>query len=561
MANLRSNLGNFFNAHKWGICILILINILHNIGLTTNPEYFFDEFLYSARAWAFVKFGALEMPPDTVSFDHPPFGWIFMGVICVLMIGVQWTIRARIFISIMFGISSITIYGIGTKYYNKITGIIAILFFGGMAGFIKYQKEILLDNIGVMWFLLAIYYIFRSPINDSNPISNDLNTISLNLKSALFFGLAIVTKFPFVVFYPAFIVFFYTHSRSWIQLRNRTIFRKEVGLWLKWILVSLLPFALFILYILISGNFLKFFDATWVQVTRVNPDASLSMLYALWISDAPIFFIELPVITLFFIGIGLFIGIINFRKMLLPVTKNKKFEIIEEKEMKFDMLIRCGFEISIFNAIYLVFLLRGGFVLPHYIIPLGPIGALLLAIFTVYILRPLYFSIKEPSLSKYEKNLKKGQGFRNLPDNNSNEPRKQTIQASIICGIILIGWVGIHFYPYQYADPTVNQNKYLEDALAWVIANLPKDSFIVVYGFFTAELREAGFRYAQTIWFMDYTSLQGNSLIIDYFICPTLGMVNTENTAAAVERAELIQSFSQGEGDSLKIMNVYQVIK
>ncbi len=66
------------------VFVILLVNFLHNYALLQTP-FFEDEFVYCARAWSFMKFGALEVPPDLFNFDDPPLGWMIMGLFYYLL--------------------------------------------------------------------------------------------------------------------------------------------------------------------------------------------------------------------------------------------------------------------------------------------------------------------------------------------------------------------------------------------------------------------------------------------------------------------------------------------
>ena len=181
-----------------------------------------------------------------IQFRRSSPGMDDYGVILLFITKCNLDSWARIFISVLFFIDTVLILLIAKKYYNRIVGIIAVLVFGASASIIPFERLILLDNIGIV-FILAAFLLFL-PKPESNP-DNQLR-ISPNPWSGLLVAIAILVKYPFVVFIPGFIIFFYVQTHSTYNLKIKFEFFQDVKRWFKVSLLFIVPFLLYLVFIL-----------------------------------------------------------------------------------------------------------------------------------------------------------------------------------------------------------------------------------------------------------------------------------------------------------------------
>ena len=109
-------------------------------------------------------------------------------------------------ISAVFGIATIVIiYLIGTRVFNRTIGFMAALFIAISPLHVKYSQLVRMDILMTFLILLALWYCLN--ILENNSLSN-------YVLASFFTGLAIVTKYPAVVFTVT-IVLAYIISKGW----------------------------------------------------------------------------------------------------------------------------------------------------------------------------------------------------------------------------------------------------------------------------------------------------------------------------------------------------------
>ena len=126
---------------------------------------------------------------------------------------------------------------------------------------------------------------------------------------------------------------------------------------------------------------------------------------------------------------------------------------------------------------------------------------------------------------------------------------------TLILGAVFVPFL---YTSYEFPEPR-EPNDLNSDAVDWVIKNLPKNSTIVVYDFNIADLREAGFYYVTSLWFLDEGVLEGDAKNIDYFIGADLYTFQQyEFMEPATRNATLIKTL-QLENHYEDYYNIYQV--
>ncbi|MFJ3510154.1 ArnT family glycosyltransferase [Streptomyces luteogriseus] len=142
------------------LCGLLLAAILvvqgWNIG--DYPALSDDEGTYLAQAWSVQQGNGLAH--YTYWYDHPPLGWIQIAVLTwipALISPESMTVGTmRAVMLVISGISAVLIFVLGRRLaLPRWAAALGMVFFGLSPLSIVLQREIFLDNLAVMWTLLA----------------------------------------------------------------------------------------------------------------------------------------------------------------------------------------------------------------------------------------------------------------------------------------------------------------------------------------------------------------------------------------------------------------------
>ncbi|MFI0270154.1 ArnT family glycosyltransferase [Streptomyces luteogriseus] len=142
------------------LCGLLLAAILvvqgWNIG--DYPALSDDEGTYLAQAWSVQQGNGLAH--YTYWYDHPPLGWIQIAVLTWIPALISpesmtvGTMRAAMLV--LSGISAVLIFVLGRRLaLPRWAAALGMVFFGLSPLSVVLQREIFLDNLAVMWTLLA----------------------------------------------------------------------------------------------------------------------------------------------------------------------------------------------------------------------------------------------------------------------------------------------------------------------------------------------------------------------------------------------------------------------
>ncbi|WMD03835.1 glycosyltransferase family 39 protein [Streptomyces sp. FXY-T5] len=142
------------------LCGLLLAAILvvqgWNIG--DYPALSDDEGTYLAQAWSVQQGNGLAH--YTYWYDHPPLGWIQIAVLTWIPALISpesmtvGTMRAAMLV--ISGISAVLIFVLGLRLaLPRWAAALGMVFFGLSPLSVVLQREIFLDNLAVMWTLLA----------------------------------------------------------------------------------------------------------------------------------------------------------------------------------------------------------------------------------------------------------------------------------------------------------------------------------------------------------------------------------------------------------------------
>ncbi|MEU6915407.1 ArnT family glycosyltransferase [Streptomyces olindensis] len=142
------------------LCTVLLAAILVVQGwnIADYPALSDDEGTYLAQAWSVQQGNGLAH--YTYWYDHPPLGWIQIAVLTWIPALISpesmtvGTMRAAMLV--ISGISAVLVFVLGRRLaLPRWAAALGMVFFGLSPLSVVLQREIFLDNLAVMWTLLA----------------------------------------------------------------------------------------------------------------------------------------------------------------------------------------------------------------------------------------------------------------------------------------------------------------------------------------------------------------------------------------------------------------------
>ncbi len=156
---------NFFKKNAGAILVVVLTCLTHAINLFGYPEFIGDEGIYTSQGWWLVKFGQLS--PYTYWYDHPPFGWLQIGLWQALT-GGPFTFgfslhSTRILMVIVAALTNLLLFLILEKLTkSKKWAFLGSLIFAFSPLALTYHRQVLLDNLATFWLLLSFYLLLQA---------------------------------------------------------------------------------------------------------------------------------------------------------------------------------------------------------------------------------------------------------------------------------------------------------------------------------------------------------------------------------------------------------------
>ncbi|HLG65269.1 MAG TPA: phospholipid carrier-dependent glycosyltransferase [Ktedonosporobacter sp.] len=323
---------------------LLISMIAHAINMFNFPRYGPDEGTYMSSAWAILQ-GRLA--PYPYGYSHPPLAWLQIAA-WVQLTGGFFTFgdalnTGRVLMLFYALGCALLVYLIVKRLSDsRIAGLLAMLIFSLSPLGITYQRQILLDNIGIFWLLLSLYLLVAS--------NSRLLTLVL---SALSLGIAILSKEFFLLFTPVMIYAVWLHTSSFQRKFVLVVFTYIViALASSFVLLAILKGELFpsSWHLLWDHNeHLSLIQTLLEQIGRGKSQSTLATSLNSWLhGDAALTIFS--VVTLIF---NLIVGWWN-RKQLMVALLGVSF--------------------------WALLLLRGGNVSPFYFIPLIALTAINVAL-------------------------------------------------------------------------------------------------------------------------------------------------------------------------------------
>ncbi|MFF1342098.1 ArnT family glycosyltransferase [Streptomyces sp. NPDC058290] len=184
--------------------VLLAIVLVQGWNITHFPTLSDDEGTYLAQAWAVQQGGGLAH--YTYWYDHPPLGWIQIAGLTYLpsLFVPDWMTVAPMRFSMVAvsAVSSVLIYVLARRLWlPRWAAGLAMALFGLSPLSVVLQREIFLDNLAVMWMLLA-FCLAASPSRH----------LWHHFGSGLAAATAVLTKETMLVVLPALLVTMWRHS-------------------------------------------------------------------------------------------------------------------------------------------------------------------------------------------------------------------------------------------------------------------------------------------------------------------------------------------------------------
>lgn len=266
--------------------------VTHAYNLFEYPLFRTDEGIYVQQAWAVIREGKLS--PYTYFYDHAPGGWLVMAAWARLLPEQFQTFGSeintvRLLMLVAHVVATGLLFGIVRRISGSVAGAFLAAFVLNLSPLaIYYQRLALLDNLMVVWVLLATYLMIRR--------ERRLLTAVL---SGLAFGLAVITKENAIFFAPALAYLAYRQAQGTRNRRFLTSF---------WWFMLLVPALAYMLSAQLKSELVPAklsFDLStppegrvsllytvWWQLNRTNsPQAFSDLLRGSWMSKDPYLFI------------------------------------------------------------------------------------------------------------------------------------------------------------------------------------------------------------------------------------------------------------------------------
>jgi len=198
------------NLNRKGLYIVVLLMFVifavQSQNLFYFPYYQDAEGTNMSNAWSAQNGG--DLSPYTYTYEEPPAGSLILSLwlsVTENLNGFESDLEAgRLFMLLAHLVTVAMIYGITYKISgNTVASIVAVLIFTFSPLAVIYQRRILLDNIMLMWVLMALYLVLGKD-----------RTLLHYFASALIFGVAVQTKMAALGLLPAMFLIILTQSHK-----------------------------------------------------------------------------------------------------------------------------------------------------------------------------------------------------------------------------------------------------------------------------------------------------------------------------------------------------------
>ncbi|MFI6930224.1 ArnT family glycosyltransferase [Streptomyces sp. NPDC050287] len=184
--------------------LLLAILVVQGWNIADYPTLSDDEGTYLSQAWA-VQNGT-GLAHYTYWYDHPPLGWLQLAALTwipSLISPDSMTVGSmRVIMLLVSGISAVLVYVLGRRLsLPRWAAGLGMVLFGLSPLSVVLQREIFLDNLAVMWTLLAFTLA-------ASPSRHLWHHFGAGIAAAT----AVLTKETMLVVLPALLLTMYRHS-------------------------------------------------------------------------------------------------------------------------------------------------------------------------------------------------------------------------------------------------------------------------------------------------------------------------------------------------------------
>lgn len=482
------------------------VNMLH------YPQFESDEGTYMGSAWAMMTEDKLSY--YTYTYDHPPLGWLQIGVWSELTGGFDAfgmsVDSGRALMLIVTVVSTLLVFLITQRATGRVAAaLFAAVLFAVSPLAVSLHRQVWLDNIATLWLLVSIYLLVSG--------RERLGRIVL---SGVAFGLAFWSKEVFIAFAPGLLLLAWSAAHP-TQRRFATAL---------WGALAAASVSLFVLMATLknellppgvlggSGEHVSMVDTYLHQASRggdgtiFSPGSQFWHFASQWVDAAPL---------LAMLGIATTLaGLLMWRR---------------------ERLLFC---LSIMTLMFVLFLGRGGVVLFYYVVPLIALLSLSIGVTLGYLLNRL----PRPALT----------------------PRAAATVVVLLTLLTVEQAVGANAVNFQ-TDSTGSQRI----AARWIADNVSRDSTIIMDSYLWTDLRIPSFTHGDPFPNAHYYwpalqdpavrsgVLHDNWQNIDYLAFSPSTEADLERgllplVGDALQHADVIQLFPSGEW-SIKLLRVRHV--
>nr|WP_313896523.1 phospholipid carrier-dependent glycosyltransferase [Streptomyces sp. GC420] len=184
--------------------LLVMIMVVQGWNITAYPTLSDDEGTYLAQAWAVQQGEGLAH--YTYWYDHPPLGWMQIALLTwipSLVAPELMTVASMRFAMLaVSAVSAVLVYVLARRLWlPRWAAGLAMVLFGISPLSVVLQREIFLDNIAVMWMLLAFCFA-------ASPRRHLWHHFAAGITAAI----GVLTKETMLVVLPALLVTMWRHS-------------------------------------------------------------------------------------------------------------------------------------------------------------------------------------------------------------------------------------------------------------------------------------------------------------------------------------------------------------
>ncbi|MEV5238123.1 glycosyltransferase family 39 protein [Streptomyces cinnamoneus] len=184
--------------------VLVAILLVQSWNITGFPALSDDEGTYLAQAWAVQEGRGLAH--YTYWYDHPPLGWIQIALVtwipAALSPDAMSVAPMRCAMLLVSAVSAVLVYVLGRRLgLQTWAAALAMALFGLSPLAVVLQREIFLDNLAVMWILLAFCLA-------ASPRRHLWHHFGAGLAAAV----AVLSKETMLVILPALLLTMWRHS-------------------------------------------------------------------------------------------------------------------------------------------------------------------------------------------------------------------------------------------------------------------------------------------------------------------------------------------------------------